>query len=370
MNMAAIASTALCRRLAERIRASGPISTGAYLAEALFDPREGFYATKDPIGAGEDFITAPEVSQMFGELICLWLAQCWHAMDEPAALHLAELGPGRGTMMKDILRTSHAVPNFTKALEVHLIEASPALINVQANTLADAPCPVHWKTALADLPAGPCLIIGNEFLDCLPVRQFIRHDQQWFERLVDVDADGTFQFVRSAVPANATELAMIPLGLNNADDGEIAEVRPAIALLMDELSQRFAHAPGIALFIDYGPAKSETGDTLQALVKHKKTDPLAAPGTADLTTRVDFEALAEAAKAAGLQVAGPVTQSEWLKHLGIEYRAADLVRKHPDQKPKLARQLHRLIDDEQMGALFKVIAITGAQMPSPEGFGS
>jgi len=361
-------SETLSKRLAARIRAGGPISTGVFLGEALFDPCEGFYATKDPIGAGEDFITAPEISQMFGELIGLWLAGCWQAMQGPSPVRLVEFGPGRGTMMKDILRAARAVPGFAKALDVSLIEASPALINVQAGMLDTAPCPVNWVHALKDVPSGPCIIIGNEYLDCLPVRQFVRQNGAWFERLVDVDEAGAFHFVISGAPASNPEIEMIPPDLRDSEEGALVEARPVIALLMDELAIRFATDPGVALFIDYGPAQSEPGDTLQAIARHEKVDPLVAPGSADLTTRVDFAELKRAAQAAGLGVAGPVCQGDWLKRLGLEYRAADLMRKNPDQKAKLARQVHRLMDADQMGDLFKVIAIYAKDLPVPEGF--
>jgi NADH dehydrogenase [ubiquinone] 1 alpha subcomplex assembly factor 7 len=361
-------SKGLSKRLIERIRAGGPISAGVFLGEALFDPCEGFYATKDPIGAGEDFITAPEISQMFGELIGLWLAASWQAMQSPAPVRLVEFGPGRGTMMKDILRAARAVPGFAAALDVSLIEASPALINVQASNLGAAPCEVNWKSALNDVSPGPSLIIGNEYLDCLPVRQFVRQSGEWFERLVDVNDDGAFHFALSASPASRAEIEMIPPGLRTLDDGALVEVRPAIDLLMDELATRFEADPGVALFLDYGPGVSEPGDTLQAIAKHKKVDPLLTPGSADLTTRVDFAEIKRAAETAGLMVAGPVCQGKWLKALGLEYRAADLMRKNPEQKQKLARQVHRLMDSEQMGDLFKVIAIYAKDLPAPEGF--
>ncbi|PHS25843.1 MAG: SAM-dependent methyltransferase [Robiginitomaculum sp.] len=361
-------SETLSKRLAARIRAGGPISAGVYLNEALFDPCEGFYATKDPIGAGEDFITAPEVSQIFGELIGLWLAGCWQAMQRPSPVRLVEFGPGRGTMMKDILRAARAVPGFAKALDVNLIEASPALINVQAGMLGSAPCPVNWVHALKDVPSGPCLIVANEYLDCLPIRQFVRQNGAWFERMVDVDETGDFGFVISSAPASAPEIDMIPPDLRDSEDGALVEVRPAIALMMDELATRFTADPGAALFIDYGPAKSEPGDTLQAIAGHEKVDPLVAPGSADLTTRVDFAEIARAANTAGLSVAGPVSQGQWLKRLGLEYRAADLMRKNPNQKQKLARQVHRLMDEKQMGDLFKVMAVYAKDLPAPEGF--
>ncbi len=368
MSMAGRASASLSRRLRQRIREQGPVSAGVFISEALFDPREGFYATKDPIGAGEDFITAPEVSQMFGELIGLWLAQAWQRLGAPRPVQLIELGPGRGTMMKDILRAARAVPGFAKALNVTLVEISPALITVQAQSLDQAPCPVHWRATLQQAPKGPGLILGNEFLDCLPVRQLVRQGGNWHERLVDCGPDGGFCFVLDPVPAPASVQALIPPALREAQDGALVEVRPAIATLAEHLAERFAAAPGLALFIDYGPAQSEPGDSLQAIRAHQKVDPLAAPGSADLTTRVDFAELARIARNAGLQVFGPVPQGQWLKALGLEYRAADLMRKHPEQKARLARQVHRLSDAGEMGTLFKAIAIAAPGTPAPDGF--
>ncbi len=358
----------LNQRLSQRIQTGGPISIGVFLGEALFDPWQGFYATKDPIGAGEDFITAPEISQIFGELIGLWLAGRWHSMGCPKPVQLVEYGPGRGTLMKDILRAARAVPGMLEALNVTLIEASPALINVQASMLGNAPCAVNWQNALDDVPMGPCLLVGNEYLDCLPVRQFIRQNDAWHERLVGVDETGAYQFQFSPTPASDVEIEMIPPVLRDSDEGTLVEVRASIAPLMDALANRFSKAQGVALFIDYGPAQSEIGDTLQAIKGHQKVDPLDAPGTADLTTRVDFAEIKRAALAAGLQCAGPVKQGAWLNRLGLEYRAADLMKKNPAQKSKLARQVYRLTDDSQMGELFKVIAIFSPDMSIPEGF--
>ncbi len=360
----------LADRLAARIRADGPIGVGAYMAEALYDRRAGYYATKDPIGAGGDYVTAPEISQMFGELIGLWTLQCWSDMGAPAPFRLIELGPGRATMMSDVLRAARLSAEFCAALSVTLVEVSPALKGVQAQTLADAPAPVGWVDVLDKAPAGPCVILGNEFLDCLPVRQFVRVDGAWRERLVALgpDAEAGFVFALSPAPAAPGEVDLIPARLRDSEDGALVETRPTIEAVMETLAARFETAPGHALFIDYGPAQSEIGDTLQALQAHEKVDPLQLPGERDLTARVDFEALAEAARARGLKVSGPKAQGAFLNALGFEQRAAALSAARPDMKSTIARQVLRLCDPDEMGVLFQAICVSASGAPDVAGF--
>ncbi|GLK51364.1 class I SAM-dependent methyltransferase [Maricaulis virginensis] len=353
-------------RLRDRIRQTGPMSIAAFMTEALFDPREGYYATKDPIGAGADFITAPEISQMFGELMGLWAAQSWMDMGKPAAFQLVELGPGRGTMMADALRAARTVPGFVDAAHVVLIEASAALKAVQAQTLGPTGAQIRWVDRLESVPAGPAIVLGNEFLDCLPVRQAIRRGDDWHERMIGLDADEAFVFVLG--PPLGADADLIPERLRDAPEDSLAELRPGDRQVVDALAARFAEAPGRALFIDYGPATSETGDTLQAVKAHKKVPPLEAPGTADLTARVDFESLAAAARAAGLTVSGPVTQGDFLVGLGLEARAAALCQAAPDKRAVFARQVWRLTDPEQMGTLFKLVCLDADGLPAPPGF--
>lgn len=353
-------------RLRDRIRQTGPMSIAAFMTEALFDPREGYYATKDPIGAGADFITAPEISQMFGELMGLWAAQSWMDMGKPAAFQLVELGPGRGTMMADALRAARTVPGFVDAAHVVLIEASAALKAVQAQTLGPTGAQIRWVDRLESVPAGPAIVLGNEFLDCLPVRQAIRRGDDWHERMIGLDADEAFVFVLG--PPLGADADLIPERLRDAPEDSLAELRPGDRQVVDALAARFAEAPGRALFIDYGPALSETGDTLQAVKAHKKVPPLEAPGTADLTARVDFESLATAARAAGLAVSGPVTQGDFLIGLGLEARAAALCQAAPDKRAVFARQVWRLTDPEQMGTLFKLVCLDADGLPAPPGF--
>ncbi|MCG8443510.1 MAG: SAM-dependent methyltransferase [Caulobacterales bacterium] len=358
----------LKRRLVARVRSDGPMSVAAFMAEALHDPRAGYYATKDPIGAGGDFITAPEISQMFGELVGLWCVQSWMDLGEPQRLRLIELGPGRGVMMADALRAASLSTPFMQACEVTFVEASPALASAQAERLARAPAPIFYAPTLETAPPGPAIILGNEFLDCLPVRQFVRVEGAWRERMVGLDPahPGRLAFLAAPAPLAAADLRLLPAPLRDAPDGTLIEARPTVEALTETLAGRAA--PFRALFIDYGPADSEAGDTLQAVRVHEKADPLAAPGEADLTARVDFAALAGMARTAGLRADGPVEQGAWLLGLGLEQRAAALSGARPEAKRSLAEQLHRLTDPSQMGRLFKVICLSSQGLPPPAGF--
>ncbi|MFC4725495.1 class I SAM-dependent methyltransferase [Glycocaulis abyssi] len=357
----------IASNLRARIASQGPLPVSVFMMEALFDPMAGYYATRDPIGAGSDFITAPEISQMFGELLGLWAAQCWQDMGAPESLVLAELGPGKATMMADMLRAGRAVPGFADALKISLVEASAALKMVQGQTLARVGVPVGWAKSLETIPAGPGIIFGNEFLDCLPVRQAVRVEGQWRERCVTLHPDDESRFAFVTGPVIAEDDPFIPDALRASPDGALVELRPGDAQVVDALAARFSEHPGHALFIDYGPAVSEPGDTLQAIRAHQKVDPLDAPGTADLTARVDFDTLARRARSAGLDVYGPVEQGAFLKGLGMEQRAAALAASRPDQRGTIARQLHRLTADDEMGVLFKVIALSAPGMPAPPG---
>jgi NADH dehydrogenase [ubiquinone] 1 alpha subcomplex assembly factor 7 len=359
-------TTPIAARLAEQIRNGGPMSVAAFMTQAMFDPREGYYATKNPIGAGEDFITAPSVSQMFGELIGLWSAQVWMDMGQPARFHLVELGPGTGQMMSDIVRAGRAVPGFLQAARITLIEASAALKMVQGQTLTPMGVEALWLDRLEDVPDGPAIILGNEFLDCLAVRQAVKQDGHWHERMVGLDEKDRFTFVMG--PRLGVEADLVPERLRDAADGTLVEFRPGDRQLVDVLGQRFAAQPGRALFIDYGPAQSEAGDTFQALRGHEKTPPLEAPGSADLTARVDFEQLGRMARDAGLDVDGPVEQGGWLKSLGLEMRASALMRAAPEKKSVIARQVMRLTEPDQMGSLFKVMTFSTPGLPKAPGF--
>ena len=357
--------TPLHTRLLARIRETGPLSVAEYMTLCLLDPVDGYYPTRDPLGVDGDFVTAPEISQMFGEALGLWVVQAWQDIGAPDRFNLVELGPGRGVMMADMLRAMRLSPPCFAACDVTLVEASAALQAVQAKTLGPSEARVAWAKRLEDVSDAPTLIVGNEFLDCLPIRQFVRTDGAWSERRVGAE-DGDLRFEIDGRPAPTALVADLP----DAEDGALLEVCPASAQIVDHLAERFAAQPGRALFIDYGPAETEFGDTLQAIVRHEKVDPLADPGNADLTARVDFEALREMANAAELDVAGPATQAAFLSRLGIEVRASALARANPDSQALLGRQLKRLTGAEEMGELFKAVCVSAPGLPEPLGFGA
>ncbi len=354
-----MAMNALGRHLADRIRLHGPLSIAEYMTAALGHPKWGYYTTRDPLGRRGDFITAPEVSQMFGELIGLWCADRWQAMGAPENFIWAELGPGRGTLMADALRAGGALPGFVEAAAIHLVETSPVLRAAQKDALTGRD--ISWHERIADLPAGPLILVANEFLDALPIRQFQYQDNGWHERKVDLEKDH-FRLVLDPSPTPATPMA-------DAGHGDIAELSPARASAVTEVAQRIVQHGGAGLFIDYGHGKTAPGDTFQAMAAHGYTDPLASPGDADLTSHVDFQALAEAAQAAGAETTGPVSQSQFLQSLGIGIRAERLQQTtSPAQTENIRAALHRLVDDDQMGQLFKVMAVSPPGGPPPPGF--
>lgn len=364
--------TPLKTRLTELIHETGPISVAEYMTLCLLDPVQGYYPTRDPLGSDGDFITAPEISQMFGEVLGLWCVQSWIDLGRPETLHLIELGPGRGIMMSDMLRAGKLDEGFAKAVHVTLIEASAALEAVQGQSLKDCGVPVSWAKDLSDVETGPSVIIGNEFLDCLPIRQLICHDrfagnQGWVERRVGLDEDGSLRFVQDETPISEGLADALPQDASEAKTGDLLEVNPSITQLLDQIKTRFSQAKGRALFIDYGPEITEFGDTLQALKRHKKVGVFSDPGNTDLTARVDFAALGEQASAIGLSVSAAVPQREFLSKLGIEMRAIALTRKNPQIKDKILRQLHRLMDDDEMGSLFKAICVQLTDLPIPLG---
>jgi NADH dehydrogenase [ubiquinone] 1 alpha subcomplex assembly factor 7 len=355
---------ALAEQLARRIRRSGPLGIDDYMATALTDPQHGYYATRDPLGARGDFVTAPEVSQVFGELIGLWCADNWSRMGRPDPVIVAELGPGRGTLMADMLRTLRVVPEFRRALRLHLVETSPVLRARQAAALTDAA--PRWHDSIATLPDGPLILVANEFLDALPIRQFVRAGDGWRERLVTLGDDGALTFALDATPDRA---AAIPPALCDAAPGSLWEMRPAAEALAASLGARIAARGGVALFIDYGHAASACGDTLQAVRGHRRHDVLTDPGEADLTAHVDFAAVAHAATAAGARVWGPVAQGAFLAAIGLAERAGTLLRRAtPAQAEAIAAACRRLIEPEEMGTLFKALALAHPALPAPAGF--
>ncbi|MBT5191569.1 MAG: class I SAM-dependent methyltransferase [Rhodospirillaceae bacterium] len=349
----------LGRYLAEQIRLQGPLSIADYMAAALGHPKWGYYTSRDPFGSSGDFITAPEVSQMFGELIGLWCAERWQTMGAPPRFVLAELGPGRGTLMADALRAAAAMPGFVAAAQVHMVETSPVLRAAQRDALADHS--VTWHDRIAELPPGPLLVIANEFFDALPIRQFQRAADGWHERMVAVNGE-EFCLVLNPVVTPGEPAA-------DAATGAIAEVSPARSAAMGELAQQISSGGGAGLIIDYGHLRSTAGDTLQAMRAHGYADPMAAPGEADLTAHVDFQALGDAARGCGADTFGPVSQAQFLNALGIATRAEMLQgAATPSQAKDIASALHRLTGRDQMGELFKVMAVAAPGGQAPLGF--
>jgi NADH dehydrogenase [ubiquinone] 1 alpha subcomplex assembly factor 7 len=358
-------SAGIAAKIARRIRAEGPLTIAAFMAMALHDPEGGYYATRDPIGGKGDFTTAPEISQIFGELIGLWCADLWMRMGRPDPVILAELGPGRGALSSDLLRAAATVPGFRRALRLHLVESSARLRHEQGMRLRDAQ-PV-WVTQIADLPQAPMLLLGNEFLDALPIRQFVRQPKHWSERMVGLDPEGDFAFVDG--PETSAAKLLVPANLHASAPGTVAEVSPAALALAAGLGTRLVREPGAALFIDYGYFPSAPGPTLRAISHHFPVAALAQPGCADLSAHVDFAAFSEAARGAGAHTYGPVTQGRFLEALGAEARLAALsLRATPAQKGDLESGLRRLMDPGEMGDLFKVVALTSPGLPRPAGF--
>lgn len=360
--------TPLARILRTRIRLGGPITIADFMAEALGHPAHGYYRGRDPLGAAGDFITAPEIGQVFGELLGLWCADCWDRMGRPRPVRLVELGPGRGTLMADALRAAKVMAGFLEAIDLHLVETSPVLRARQRDALGDA-APT-WHDALDSVPAGPMLLIANEFLDALPVHQLQLTAQGWRERLVAVAAAGdAFRLVLAPGPSPVA--ALIPPSLDSAHlpPGSVVEVAPAGIALAGAIGARLAADGGAALIIDYGHAASAVGDTLQAVRGHQRHPVLAEPGAADLTAHVDFAALGRAAGAAGARVYGPVTQGAFLSALGIEARVAALVANADAGRAEaIETGARRLIDEQEMGKLFKVLALCAPDLPRPDGF--
>ncbi len=356
----------LKEKIARRIRAEGPLSVAAYMAMALYDPELGYYATRRPIGVGGDFITAPEISQIFGELIGVWCAMLWEGMGRPDRMILAELGPGSGALLGDLLRAAKALPEFRKALRLHLVEVSPILRAEQQRRLATKDA--VWLTRLEELPDGPLLVVANEFLDALPIRQLVRGYHEWAERIVTLDQRDRLIFADGS--ENPALSFLVPPGLRaTAARGAVFEICPAALNLAATLGGRLSHSPGAALFIDYGRTASAIGASLRAVSRHSPADPLTMPGDADLSAEVDFAAFAAAANATGVDFHGPIPQGRFLQALGARARLAALCEHAaPEQRNRLESGLDRLLDPEQMGDLFKVMPLTSRGLPAPPGF--
>jgi SAM-dependent MidA family methyltransferase len=330
------------------IRENGPISLAQYMGES----NARYYTSRNPLGDDGDFITAPEVSQVFGELIGLWLADIWVRAGTPEPIHYVELGPGRGTLASDALR---AAERYGLKPQVHFVEGSEALKQIQRGTVRG----VTHHADVTTLPEdGPLLIVANEFFDALPVRQLLRAAEGWRERMVGLESD-KLAFVFGDKPMDAA----VPQSWRQASQGTIIETSPASAAIMSELADRLAAQGGAALVIDYGPREGRSGSTLQAIKGHQKVDVFSHPGNMDLTAHVDFETLAKVAQRQGAQVLGLQMQGDWLTALGIDMRMEALKRRAPGQAETFKRQHDRLVAEDQMGLLFKVLGLSGKDWP-------
>ena len=358
-------------RMADLIAAQGPISVAQFMTVALLDPKEGYYATRDPFGAGGDFTTGPEISQMFGEMVGLWLVQAWADQGCPKNPRLVELGPGRGTLMADILRTAKVAPEFLMDLEVVLIEASPVLQEMQADKLRGLGADISWQPQFDDsLADRPLFLVANEFFDALPVRQYVKTERGWCERMI-TEKDGELAFALAPVPLPP---AAQPAGLERAPEGGVYETSPAATALAEDIARSIAARGGAGLIIDYGydaldnSKRAGFAETLQAVSGHRFADVLAEPGEDDLSAHVDFAALGAAGKRGGAQPFGPVTQGAFLAHLGITERAEQLMQANPEQAPDLLAAVERLIGHDAMGRLFKVLALLPPAITDVAGF--
>ncbi len=351
--------------LRRRIHSDGPQTVATFMQLA----NAHYYATRDPFGTQGDFITSPEISQIFGELIGIWCAAMWSVGGRPASSHLVELGPGRGTLMADALRALKLLPAFRDTLDVHLVETSPLLRTAQQRAIGEAGPKVHWHHNIGQLPDGPLFIIANEFFDALPVHHYVRTSNGWHERVIGVQ-DDALQFGLS--PHKVPEAA-IPEAFRSAAEGSIAETSPDSLAVMRQLAGRVARQGGAMLVFDYGYARPGVGETLQAMKAHAFIDALTGPGEADLTAHVDFPALASAAREGGAAAYGPVNQRDFLLGLGLLERSAILIRQAElEQALAIESGTARLIEETPtgMGILFKVLAVTPPGTPTPPGFGT
>lgn len=350
--------TALKDKLKRLIAATGPISVADYMAQCLLDPEHGYYTTREPFGSEGDFITAPEVSQMFGELVGVWLYTAWKDSGSPEKPVLAEIGPGRGTLMKDMLRTfARLDPRFAAETRFAMVEASDRLKQVQQRTLAQVATSAtpEWFTRIEDLPAGPLFIVGNELFDALPVRQFVKTVSGWRERVVGLNDAGELAFFAGY---GAPDDTVLPPDAAAAPEGAIFEWAPAREALMDTIAERLKQQGGAGLFIDYGFERSAIGDTLQAVKRHAYDDVLASPGEADITSHVDFDALSRIAPGHGLTTR-LATQGDFLLGLGLLERAGQLgAGKTAEAQEAIRDAVERLAAPDQMGTSFKVLQLT------------
>jgi NADH dehydrogenase [ubiquinone] 1 alpha subcomplex assembly factor 7 len=356
----------LAEHLKQLIALEGPQPVSVLMDLALSHPREGYYAARPRVGADGDFVTAPEVSQMFGELVGAFVLQTWFDLGSPANWTLIELGPGNARLMEDVIRVLKLRTQATAGLGIQLVEASPVLTATQEEALANLHVRTEWRRSFAGAGDVPFVLLANEFFDALPIRQFVRHEGAWGERRVTIDAGGALQFGQT--PTVFPVAAEVPAA-TNAANGDVVEISSAARSIARLVGDNLSHVPGRALIFDYGYANGTHGDTLQAVGEHRKVDVLTHLGQADLSAHVDFAALAREAADAGALAYGPMPQGAFLKRLGIEARHDALASRATEpQRAVLARQLHRLTGSDEMGDLFKVLALSSPNLPPPPGF--
>ena len=362
-----VQKTPLEERLIEMIKLKGPITIADYMSDALGHPHDGYYMTNTPIGATGDFTTAPEISQVFGELIGLWLVDAWRGMGSPKSFNLIELGPGRGVLMEDMLRAARLRPEFTSAANLWLLETSGRLRVEQQKRLRASEVKPLWADDLSDIAPAPSLIVANEFFDCLPIRQFQILNGAWRERLVGLNsAETSLDFVHDATPPPEDFKLPDP---SACAEGDIFEVSFSGRSFTAEICAILKEHGGHALIIDYGHMQSGLGDTFQAVRKHEYWPPLQAPGAADITAHVDFQALSQIAIDQGVSVHGTVTQGLFLENLGLNLRLEMLAKgKTPEEEANIRAGVHRIAAPSQMGEIFKVVCFSAPQLPSPAGF--
>ena len=356
--------TPLAHILGDRIRRQGPIRIDDYMSACLWDPQYGYYATRQPLGAAGDFVTAPEISQIFGELIGLWATVVWRDwLGRPQPFTLAELGPGRGTLMRDMLRATATIPGFHANLHCQLVEASTPLIAAQKSTLSQCGVPMSWGPNMSGARA-PAIVIANEFFDAMPLDQWVKSERGWARRSVELDDNCELQFATHPTTSMRPDLDQ---RFPDAAIGAISESqRPEV--ILGDIGALNHVGPVVALIIDYGHEKTTSNDTLQAVRQHQHEHPLTSPGEADLSAQVDFEELAAEARKVGLVADGPITQAEFLGRLGIIERASQLMAANPQKAASIETDVARLLAPNGMGTRFKVLALRTPSLPSLPGF--
>jgi SAM-dependent MidA family methyltransferase len=365
-----MAHSPLETEIRKRITLAGPMPVRQFMSLCLSHPEYGYYMTRDPLGRAGDFVTSPEISQVFGELIGLWAASAWHLMGEPENVRLIELGPGRGTMMLDALRAAQVAPAFRAAIVAHLVEISPTLREKQQQAMSALDVPATWHQSIDEIPEGPTIIVANEFFDAIPVNQAIKQFNGWYERVVEIDSDDNLAFgiANEVIPLFDQ---LVPATVRDAPIGTIYEWRADNLPLA--IGRRVTQEGGVALVIDYGHIESAPGETLQAVGGHDFVSPLVSPGEVDLTAHLDFRAFADAAESMGAVVHGPIEQAQFLRNLGIDRRAAALKAYASAEKAaEIEQATERLLGQgrTEMGKLFKAVGIANPRLGKLPGFES